>query len=189
MTEGIKYAWGNKPKSDEEGKANEPIASLMEIMEEQKIIATGKESAVLHALLDTDGDSSRKKVVGSGMATKNGAVEEVEEEQEGGGGQQIVGPSADETAEHLAPPAERQKMPTAAARQTHFAVKVYRATLAGFRNRAEYVKDDFRFKNPRRVMKIWAEKEFLNLKSLTSKRRTKSGTTEQKAHLEGICGQ
>ncbi|KAL3087751.1 hypothetical protein niasHT_029515 [Heterodera trifolii] len=132
----------------------------------EEIIATGKESAVLHALLDTDGDNSRQKVVGSGVATKKGAVEEVEEEQEGGGGQQIVGLSADETAEHLAPPAERQKMPTAAARQTHFAVKVYRATLAGFRNRAEYVKDDFRFKNPRRVMKIWAEKEFLNLKRL-----------------------
>lgn len=53
---------------------------------------------------------------------------------------------------------------TSAKIQTHFAVKVYKTTLAGFRNRAEYVKDDFRFKNPRRVMKIWAEKEFLNLK-------------------------
>ncbi|KAI1726887.1 RIO1 family domain-containing protein [Ditylenchus destructor] len=48
----------------------------------------------------------------------------------------------------------------------HFAIKVYKTTLAGFRNRSEYVKDDFRFKNPRCVMKIWAEKEFMNLQRL-----------------------
>jgi serine/threonine-protein kinase RIO1 len=36
--------------------------------------------------------------------------------------------------------------------------------LTGFKNRAEYVKDDFRFKNPRSVMKVWAEKEFMNMK-------------------------
>ncbi|VDN37550.1 unnamed protein product [Cylicostephanus goldi] len=29
--------------------------------------------------------------------------------------------------------------------------------------RSEYVKDDFRFKNPRGVLKIWAEREFMNL--------------------------
>lgn len=46
----------------------------------------------------------------------------------------------------------------------HYAIKVFKTTLANFRNRAEYVKDDFRFKNPRRVMKIWAEKEFMNLR-------------------------
>jgi len=39
-------------------------------------------------------------------------------------------------------------------------------TLDNFKNRVAYVKDDFRFKNPRRVMKVWAEKEFLNLKRL-----------------------
>lgn len=46
----------------------------------------------------------------------------------------------------------------------HFAIKVYKMTLDNFKNRVAYVKDDFRFKNPRRVMKVWAEKEFLNLK-------------------------
>ena len=45
----------------------------------------------------------------------------------------------------------------------HFAVKVYKMSLDAFKNRSEYVKDDFRFKNPRRVMKVWAEKEYLNL--------------------------
>uniref|UniRef100_A0A914XSY8 Serine/threonine-protein kinase RIO3 n=1 Tax=Panagrolaimus superbus TaxID=310955 RepID=A0A914XSY8_9BILA len=48
----------------------------------------------------------------------------------------------------------------------HFAIKVYKMTLDNFKNRVAYVKDDFRFKNPRRVMKVWAEKEFLNLKRL-----------------------
>uniref|UniRef100_A0AC34Q5C1 Serine/threonine-protein kinase RIO3 n=1 Tax=Panagrolaimus sp. JU765 TaxID=591449 RepID=A0AC34Q5C1_9BILA len=48
----------------------------------------------------------------------------------------------------------------------HFAVKVYKMSLDAFKNRSEYVKDDFRFKNPRRVMKVWAEKEFLNLRRL-----------------------
>ncbi|KAE9549916.1 hypothetical protein FO519_006881 [Halicephalobus sp. NKZ332] len=50
--------------------------------------------------------------------------------------------------------------------EKHFAVKVYKMSLDAFKNRAEYVKDDFRFRNPRRVMKIWAEKEYLNLQRL-----------------------
>lgn len=47
--------------------------------------------------------------------------------------------------------------------QQHFAIKVYRQSLNLFRNRAEYVKHDFRFKNPRGVLKVWAEKEYMNL--------------------------
>lgn len=43
----------------------------------------------------------------------------------------------------------------------HF--QVYKTTLTDFKNRGEYVVNDFRFKNPRRVMRIWAEKEFMNL--------------------------
>jgi RIO kinase 3 len=50
----------------------------------------------------------------------------------------------------------------------HFAVKVYKTTLSEFKNRGEYVKDDFRFKNPRGVLKIWAEREFMNLKRMTN---------------------
>ncbi|KAI6182844.1 Serine/threonine-protein kinase RIO3 [Aphelenchoides bicaudatus] len=48
--------------------------------------------------------------------------------------------------------------------ERHFAIKVHKQTLNAFRNRADYVKDDFRFKNPRSVLKIWTEKEFLNLR-------------------------
>ncbi|TKR65263.1 hypothetical protein L596_025690 [Steinernema carpocapsae] len=51
----------------------------------------------------------------------------------------------------------------------HFAVKVYKTTLKEFKNRAEYVKDDFRFKNPRKVLRVWAEKEYMNLHRLKRK--------------------
>ncbi|XGW14423.1 hypothetical protein V3C99_000605 [Haemonchus contortus] len=44
-----------------------------------------------------------------------------------------------------------------------FAIKVFKTSLTEFKNRSEYVKDDFRFKNPRGVLKIWAEREFMNL--------------------------
>lgn len=46
------------------------------------------------------------------------------------------------------------------------ALKVYKTTLSEFKNRCEYVKDDYRFnncRNPRKVLKIWAEKELMNL--------------------------
>lgn len=47
--------------------------------------------------------------------------------------------------------------------EKHYAIKVYKTTLKEFKNRAEYVKDDIRFKNPRKVLKIWAEREYMNL--------------------------
>jgi len=47
--------------------------------------------------------------------------------------------------------------------------KVYKTTLNEFRTRSKYIKDDFRFKdrfkhlNPRKIVKLWAEKEMHNL--------------------------
>jgi len=46
--------------------------------------------------------------------------------------------------------------------------------LNEFKNRAEYVEGDFRFRhknkqNPRRLIKLWAEKELLNLKKMLSR--------------------
>uniref|UniRef100_A0A914LDZ1 non-specific serine/threonine protein kinase n=1 Tax=Meloidogyne incognita TaxID=6306 RepID=A0A914LDZ1_MELIC len=94
-----------------------------EIDRVEGIIATGKESAVLHAVSDgcEYGQSSKEELdVPSNIGSD----------------------------------------------QVHYAIKVYRTTLTGFKNRAEYVKNDFRFKNPRSVMKVWAEKEFMNMKRL-----------------------
>ena len=50
------------------------------------------------------------------------------------------------------------------------AVKVFKTTLNEFRNRDPYIRDDYRFQerysklNPRKIVKLWAEKEMLNLK-------------------------
>ena len=96
------------------------------------IIATGKESVVLHAV----SDKSKQTIEGDRTTSD---VEDADTKEEG------------------------PQTSTNIGNKTHFAIKVYKTTLAGFKNRAEYVKNDFRFKNPRRVMKIWAEKEFLNL--------------------------
>ncbi|XP_005990813.1 serine/threonine-protein kinase RIO3 [Latimeria chalumnae] len=49
------------------------------------------------------------------------------------------------------------------------AIKVYKTTLNEFKNRDKYIKDDYRFKerfsklNPRKVIRLWAEKEMHNL--------------------------
>lgn len=47
--------------------------------------------------------------------------------------------------------------------EAHYAIKVFKMTLTEFKNRSEYVQNDYRFKNPRRVLRVWAEKEFMNL--------------------------
>ena len=50
------------------------------------------------------------------------------------------------------------------------AVKIFKTTLNEFKNRDRYIKDDYRFKdrfgkqNPRKLVKLWAEKEMHNLK-------------------------
>ena len=49
------------------------------------------------------------------------------------------------------------------------AVKVFKTTLNEFKTRDRYIKDDHRFKdrfskqNPRKIIKLWAEKEMCNL--------------------------
>ena len=52
------------------------------------------------------------------------------------------------------------------------AIKVFKTTLNKFMRRDDYIKDDYRFKhtykfskqNPRKIVKLWAEKEKFNLK-------------------------
>lgn len=51
-------------------------------------------------------------------------------------------------------------------------VKVFKTTLNEFKNREQYIREDFRFKerfsklNPRKVIHLWAEKEMHNLKKM-----------------------
>ncbi len=50
------------------------------------------------------------------------------------------------------------------------ALKIFKTTLNEFKNRDRYIKDDYRFRgrvgnqNPRKIVKLWAEKEMHNLK-------------------------
>jgi len=52
------------------------------------------------------------------------------------------------------------------------ALKVFKTTLNEFKTREKYIKDDHRFKdrfakqNPRKIIRLWAEKEFRNLSRL-----------------------
>jgi len=53
------------------------------------------------------------------------------------------------------------------------AVKIFKTTLNEFKNRDRYIKDDFRFRfkfskqNPRKLVKVWAEKEMHNLNRMS----------------------
>jgi RIO kinase 1 len=54
---------------------------------------------------------------------------------------------------------------------TEYAIKIFKTTLNEFKNRADYVEGEFRFRrqslhNPRKLIKLWAEKEMRNLKRL-----------------------
>jgi len=54
-----------------------------------------------------------------------------------------------------------------------YAVKIFKTTLNEFKNRSDYVEGEFRFRraslqNPRKLIKLWAEKEMRNLKRLTA---------------------
>ncbi|XP_033010929.1 serine/threonine-protein kinase RIO3 [Lacerta agilis] len=52
------------------------------------------------------------------------------------------------------------------------AIKVFKTTLNEFKNRDKYIKDDYRFRdrfsklNPRKIIRMWAEKEMHNLKRM-----------------------
>ncbi|CAF0921163.1 unnamed protein product [Didymodactylos carnosus] len=52
------------------------------------------------------------------------------------------------------------------------AIKVFKTTLNEFRTREKYLREDYRFKhrykhlNPRKIVKLWAEKEMFNLQRL-----------------------
>ena len=53
-----------------------------------------------------------------------------------------------------------------------FAIKIYKTSILIFKDREKYVEGEFRFRrghcksNPRKMVKMWAEKEFRNLKRI-----------------------
>lgn len=54
----------------------------------------------------------------------------------------------------------------------HYALKIFKTTILTFKSRDKYVQGEFRFRkgyskgNPRKMVQVWAEKEFRNLKRL-----------------------
>lgn len=54
----------------------------------------------------------------------------------------------------------------------HFALKIYKTSILIFKDRDRYVTGEFRFKsgyarsNPRKMVRLWAEKEMRNLRRL-----------------------
>ena len=63
------------------------------------------------------------------------------------------------------------KMPAADNKTFDYALKVYKTSILVFKDRDKYVQGNFRFnnyckKNPRKMVKVWAEKEMRNLKRL-----------------------
>jgi cobalamin biosynthesis protein CobT len=73
--------------------------------------------------------------------------------------------------EHEQPAAASSEQKTNKKRRDHpitdvpkeCAIKIFKTTLNEFKNRADYVKDDYRFKNIRKLVNLWADKERLNL--------------------------
>jgi len=55
---------------------------------------------------------------------------------------------------------------------TEYALKVYKTTLNEFKTREKYIREDHRFReryqkqNPRKIIRLWAEKEFRNLQRM-----------------------
>jgi RIO kinase 1 len=56
----------------------------------------------------------------------------------------------------------------------HLALKIYKTSILVFKDRDRYVTGEFRFRrgysrhNPRKMVRLWAEKEMRNLKRLKS---------------------
>jgi RIO kinase 1 len=59
--------------------------------------------------------------------------------------------------------------------EKEFAIKIYKTSILVFKDRQRYIEGEFRFrngpsgKNPRKMVKMWAEKELRNLKRLDGK--------------------
>ncbi|CDK25492.1 unnamed protein product [Kuraishia capsulata CBS 1993] len=70
-----------------------------------------------------------------------------------------------------------------------YAVKIYKTSILVFKDRERYVDGEFRFRNtksqhnPRKMVKVWAEKEFRNLKRLHSNGILSPEPVDLKSHV------
>ena len=67
---------------------------------------------------------------------------------------------------------EDEEPPKLVGQKDEYAIKIYKTSILVFKDRERYVDGEFRFRNsrsqhnPRKMIKIWAEKEFRNLKRI-----------------------
>ncbi|CAI5991013.1 unnamed protein product [Closterium sp. NIES-65] len=106
-------------------------------------LSTGKEANVYHATVDRPSALHMPAALGIGGNREGAGV------QQGGEGQLVKELAVKELA-----------------------VKVYKTSILVFKDRERYVAGDYRFRhgyskhNPRKMVKVWAEKEFRNLNRL-----------------------
>lgn len=140
------------------------------------IVQTGKESVVFHAVgpwvppemkIGSPPFPSRKKIV----ENEEDGDDDDDDDDVLTPDSIMVGEGEGTTNASSPPPPSSARKPPPPQRQREYAIKVYKTTLNEFRNRAAYVEGDHRFDalgelsrlNPRKVIKIWAEKELKNL--------------------------
>ena len=116
-------------------------------------ISTGKEANVYHAF------AGNKQ-----LADNNPKEEEEEEEEEALSPEESKGDEENDN--------EEEEPPKLIGQKDEYAIKIYKTSILVFKDRERYVDGEFRFRNsrsqhnPRKMIKIWAEKEFRNLKRI-----------------------
>lgn len=120
------------------------------------VVATGKESVILHAV------ATRHRRKPKSSSDSKPEKEDSAEPQDSG--------DSDDESEH---PDDEECVSESGndGDLCECAIKVYKTTLTDFKTRAAYVagdprfiRDEFKKQNPRKIIRIWAEKEFVNLR-------------------------
>ncbi|EDO17323.1 hypothetical protein Kpol_1062p31 [Vanderwaltozyma polyspora DSM 70294] len=121
-------------------------------------LSTGKEANVYHAFAG-DGTSSRNTDVKVEDLVKLTSVEVNQDSEEDNGDNNNVADIDGSKPEGV----ELRK---------EYAIKIYKTSILVFKDRERYVDGEYRFRNsrsqhnPRKMIKIWAEKEFRNLRRI-----------------------
>lgn len=125
------------------------------------VVRTGKEASVYHAL-GTDQVVADGPGVAPGHQRKQTQNHDEEEDET---------QEATQTTATTVTTSGQQRQQQHQHQHRGYAVKVFRTTLDGFKNRMAYIQGDHRFgsygqlkrQNPRKIVRVWAEKEFKNL--------------------------
>ena len=145
------------------------------------VLRSGKEASVHHAVgppkEEEEEEEVRSPAADAAPAEGNAAATPDDAPRVRAGGLLAGAASVDEPSVTALAAAPLRRSPAAALRRgdagnvtLSYAVKIYRTTVQEFRNRAEYMDGDHRFRRERvrtndkfKLITMWAEKEFANL--------------------------